>query len=126
MAYFMAGGRGDLAMIRWLVREAKAPAVDVDMPYWIEQWPTHTPSDSLELLQAVQLLVGEAGCRAWDGDDALLAAIRKGNLALVQYLWQQQPGYVPDWKSMDYAAQGGSEALVEWLAEQRAASDARA
>ncbi len=125
MAFFLASGRGNLPMIRWLVREAKAPVADVSPCDLIEQWPTRTPSDSRDLLQAVQLLVGEAGCREWDAEGVLLAALNTGSLELVQYLWKQKPGYVPDWKVLDYAAQGGSEALLEWLAEQRAASEAR-
>ncbi len=55
----------------------------------------------------------------------LSAAAKAGSLDLVQYLWQQQPGHVPYWTVLYDAAQGGSEALLEWLAEQRAASGAR-
>ncbi len=87
MAFFLASGRGDLPMIRWLVREAKVPVADVSPCDLIELWPTHTVAHSRDLLQAVQLLVGEAGCRDWDAGEVLSAAAKAGSLDLVQYLW---------------------------------------
>ncbi len=122
-AYSLAGGRGDLAMIRWLALEAKVPAGHVSLRDLIEQWPTRTPSHSRDLLQAVQVVVGEAGCREWDAGEVLLPAAARGELALVQYLQQQhkqrnESEPLPGWEVFNAAASSGCEALLDWLAGQ--------
>ncbi len=113
----LAGGN-DVAMIRWLVQVAGVSAVGFNLPEVLRKWPKETPSHSRGLLEAVQLLVGEAGCRGWDTRMALITAARQGELALVQYLLQQRPEYRPGWDLLVAAAEGGCEALLEWLVEQ--------
>ncbi len=123
-AYQMTGETGNLAMMRWLAREAWVSAEGLTLFNTLKGWPQGpTAATSRELLQAVQLLVDEAGWRDWSNGTLLVSnASRRGYLALVQYLLQQlqqqQPGYQPDWGVGVAAAEGGCEALLEWLAEQ--------
>ncbi len=109
---------GHVAMVRWLVREAGVSAAGFNLQYVLRVWPTETTADSQDLLQVVQLLVGEAGCRAWDARMALVTAARRGELALVQYLLQQARRRRPHWECVVNAAEGGCEALLEWLVKQ--------
>ncbi len=119
-AYIKAAQAGSLAMVRWLACDARVAAEGLDLPTVVMWWPQgRTAATSRELLQAVQLLVGEAGWRGWGTTgDAVAMAARRGDLALVQYLLQQRPGYQPDWSVEVAAAGGGCEALLEWLVEQ--------
>ncbi len=129
-AYISASGCGDLTMITWLAREAKVPADHVSLQDLIERWPMSTAAHGRDLLQAVQLLVGEAGCREWDPVGALYAAASRGDLALAQYrqlLHDQQPpppqrqaGHLTIREALHAAASAGCEALLEWLVEQHA------
>ncbi len=107
-----------IAMFWWLVREAKVPAAKFNLLDLLSDWPNDTLADRRGLLEAVQLLVGEAGCRGWDARMALITAAKRGDLALVQNLLQQRPGHQPGWKVLDMAAYGGCEVLLEWLVEQ--------
>ncbi len=134
MAYLRAGGRGDVAMTRWLGCEAGVPADELSLRDLIEEWPVEAAANSRGLREVVQLLVDEAGCTSdWDSLNAgrvLCAAAARGDLALLQYLLlhhqqqqqQQQPwmqrGCVPDWEVFFAAATAGCEALLEWLAGQ--------
>ncbi len=102
-----------VAMVRWLAREARASAAR--LLSFIFLWPSDTPAHSRDLLQAVQLLMGEAGCAGWEARDVVILAAHRGDLALVQYLLQQRPGFRPGWEVLVAAAQGGCEALLEWL-----------
>ncbi len=94
-AYEGAGAAGSLPVVRWLAQEAGVSAAG--MRLWsILQWPSATAARSRELLQAVQLVVA-AGYSDWGAywgpsrSAALLCEIAKrGDLALVQYLRQQQ------------------------------------
>ncbi len=112
-----ADGEG-VAMVRWLVHEAQVSAARLDLPHFSRVRPSDTPASSRGLLQAVQLLVGEAGCRKWDAKGGLTAAAARGELALVQYLLRQRPRHQPGWEVLVAAAEGGCEALLEWLVEQ--------
>ncbi len=103
-----------IALMRWLVREAHVPVDGAQLLHTMRMWPAR----DRELLQAVQLLVGEAGCRDWDAGGLLHYAALWGELAPVQYLLQHMPGHRPEWIDLKDAANGGCEALLEWLVEQ--------
>ncbi len=134
-AYCYAARSGSLAMIRWLADEAGVAPAGLptgDFPHLMRCWPNDTPARSRGLLQAVQLLVGEAGCRDWNAEgaptgygirriarEAVQTAAGRGDLALVQYLLQQAQGYQPGWEVLVAAAEGSCEALLEWLVEQQ-------
>ncbi len=109
---------GHVAMIRWLAREARVPAAGTYLPVMLQVWPNDTPADSRDLLEAVQVLVGEAGCKGWDARMALISAAPRGELALVQYLLRQTPGCQPGWDLIMGSADSGCEALLEWLVQQ--------
>ncbi len=111
-------GGSRVAMVRWLAREARVSAAGLGLPDFIRAWPNYVPADSRDLLQAVQLLVPEAGCRGWDAEATAKAAAERGDLALVQYLLQQRPGFIPGNAVLVGAAKGGNQALLEWLVEQ--------
>ncbi len=136
-SYIGAAHAGDLAMVLWLAREAGVSAAGLQLQHCVESWGSKTEgggfashSSSRDLLEAVQLLVGEAGWSGWDADDdeedadfrfhrnPLCGAAARGDLALVQYLLQQRPGYLVDGRALVAAAWGGCEALLEWLVEQ--------
>ncbi len=115
----------NIAMIRWLAREARVPVAGYELlELLVRDWPSRTPADSRDLLEAVQLLVGE--CKLDEGNElsdvnamlTLDAAAGRGELALLQYLLQQRPGFPPNWEIVGAAARGGCEALLEWLVEQ--------
>ncbi len=123
-AYMDAASSGSLSMVRWLACEARVSAAELsceELANMIFEWPDDTPAHSQDLLQAVQLLVGEGFCD-WDANVAerlQTAASAKGNLALVQYLHGQLPrGYRLGWDAVTAAAEAGCEAVLEWLAEQ--------
>ncbi len=111
----------NLNVVRWLALEAGVSAAGLqggEMDYLIARWRKGSSADSRDLLEAVQLLVG-AGYRGWDAKYSIDSAIARGDLALVQYLLQQQPGYQLDGRVVEKAAKAGCEALLEWLVEQR-------
>ncbi len=114
----LAGG-DNVAVFRWLVQEAVVPDTDSSHPVTLlQRWPNDTHAHSRGLLEVAQLLVGHTGRRGWTGEFMLSMAARRGDLALVQYLLQQQPGFQPSWNVLVAAAEGGCEALLEWLVEQ--------
>ncbi len=120
-AYSRAAGSVD--MVRWLACEGSIKPSAGDLRSLNKGWPLDTPSHSRDLLQAVQLLVGQVGCTDWGEQHRptkrlVRAAARRGEVALVQYLLQQLPGYQPGGKVLAAAAEGGCEALLEWLVEQ--------
>ncbi len=111
----------------------------------IEAWPDHDTSNSRDLREAVQLAVGEGwhdplhydglntGADAeYDEDgragrymgtyftyEVMTAAVRRGDLALVQYLTQVRPyQYHVCEQVVAAAAEAGCEALLEWIAGQ--------
>ncbi len=138
-SYCEAASRGHLPMVRWLALEAGLSAAGLsgwDFRCIINVWPNNTAADSRDLLEAVQLVVGAGFCRwveEWvedeppsegeqvgDRDDAFDAAVRRGDLALVQYLLQQmpQPERFLRWSVLAVAADAGCETLLEWLVQQ--------
>ncbi len=114
---------GSLDTVRWLARQVSSRPSTDDLTRLILKWPHDAPSHSRDLLQGVQLLVGQMGFTdwgvpQWQKEQVVYAAARRGDLALVQYLLQQLPGYQPGGKVLVAAAEGGCEALLEWLVEQ--------
>ncbi len=147
-AYAGAAEAGSLAVVRWLAQDAKvSTGPDLRDAQWLlaqvlASWPCRTPADSRDLLEAVQLLV-EAGATGMavagaeqeeedvdeeeegEGDEGAglvcSPALRRGDLALVQYLQQQRRMPVPlllEPHYVDAAAKSGCEVLLEWLAGQ--------
>ncbi len=137
-AYDKAGMLGHVAMVRWLAQEAGVSAAHLDLARFIDLWPHGTAAHSRDLLEAVQVVVGVAGCRGWNAECVLLYAAERGDLALVQYLQEQgqqgqqrgqqggqqgrgQQGPFPPaaWPNgttiVQDAAYAGCEALLEWL-----------
>ncbi len=123
-AYLRAAEAGSLATVRWLACDAGVSVEGLDLHKVVTDWPRGpTAATSRELLQVVRLLLGAAGAQAWRSTAGVVkAAAVRGDLALVQYLLQQlqqqRPRRRPDWGVGMAAAQGGCEALLEWLAEQ--------
>ncbi len=113
-AYEGAARAGSAAMVWWLAQEAGVSAAGLDLGRFIGLWQ----GCSWHLLQVVEFVVEETGCRDWGATATLCTAARRGDLALVQYLLQQTPGYKPGWEVLVAAAEGGCEALLEWLVEQ--------
>ncbi len=119
---------GNLDVVRWLAPEVSSRPATEHLLSLIMEWPRDTPAHSRGLLQAVQLLVGQVGCTDWgvqqaaQGDwqlqEIVCIGARRSNLALVQYLLQQQPAYQPGGRAFAAAVEGGCEALLEWLVEQ--------
>ncbi len=112
-------GAHSLGMVRWLALEAKVSATKVDVSKLVCGWSVLLTARR-ERLQAVQLLVEEAGCSGWDVGRAVHEAVLHGDMDLVQYLLRERPGYQyrPDRMAFARAAEDGCEALLEWLAGQ--------
>ncbi len=114
---------GDVEMVRWLTGDAGVSVAGLTkLRTLIRDWPDGQAAHSRDLLEAVQLLVG-AGSSMWaadadEGAQAVRAAAKRGDLALVQYLLHELPhlGCRLDGKVLECAAAGGCEALLEWLA----------
>ncbi len=107
--------RGNLAMVRWLVQEGRAPAGAVQLETVIAGWPRGTNARSRELLEVVRLLAG-AGAREGDPQRVLQLAAQRGDLGLVQHLYERHvPPQPLGWKVLEAAAMHGSEALLEWV-----------
>ncbi len=117
-AYIGAAVRGNLALVRWLACEVGVPAAEPQLQALIYYWPNGTAADDRVLLEAVQLLVEVAGCKEWNVKDMLFHARYRRDMALVQYLLQQRPGYQPGGEVLARAAEVGCAALVEWLVQQ--------
>ncbi len=121
-AYCYAARSGSLAMVRWLADEAgvsPAGLTALEFSNMLSYWTCNTAVGRRDLMEAVQLVVGKAGFRGWDAEPTLTAAAARGELALVQYLLQQLPGYRPGGRVLRAAADAGCEALLEWLVEQQ-------
>ncbi len=116
------GSRG-LPLMRWLAREARVSAAELPLERLTEiinSWPGGTPTDSRALLEAVQLLVDEAGFSSWGEDSRLpvISGMERGDLPLVQYLQSHYSQLGADWRVVEAAATAGCEAVLGWLAQQ--------
>ncbi len=116
---------GRVGMVRWLacVAGVSTSGMLVDnFERMVGGAPYDTPADSRDLLEAVQLVAG-AGFRNWNAEGGSYGcgveiAAGRGHLALVQYLLQRMPSFRVTGRIVAAAAEGGCEALVEWLVEQ--------
>ncbi len=121
-AYEGAAVAGSVAMVRWLAQVARAPIGDLDVcDCFIYEWPIRTAADCRGLMEAVQLLVGEVGGRqGWTVHRVVNAAAGQGDVALVRYLLQLNPGaqQQPDGDTLLSVASVGCVALLEWLAAE--------
>ncbi len=115
---------GGVALVRWLASEARVPAAELrgyELGSLARRWPRKSPKDSRDLLQAVQLLVEQAGFCDWEGffeSAHWREVVRRGDLALLQYLLLQRPGYGLGGGALEDATEAGCEPLLEWLVEQ--------
>ncbi len=122
-AYMAAAERGSLDTVRQLTCAVGVPDGHPncsDAERFIRAWPRNKATNSYDLLEGLQLLVG-MGMFDWNrgpGADVLSAAAARGDLDLVQYLLQLLPGVQLGAWTVAAAAQGGCEVLLEWLAEQ--------
>ncbi len=114
-AYLKAARVGHVGAVRWLASRVRAE--NVDMSKVMERWPSGSPADSRDLLEAVQLLVG-AGCAEWEPSRVTENAIRRGHLGLTQYVVGRQGDHVLGWSELHAAAGAGCEALLEWVVQQ--------
>ncbi len=117
-AYIKAAEAGDLAMVRWLACEARVPTACMGLDDLVEWWPCDRVSRIRDLLQAVQLLVGETGHQDMDTMLVVDSAVHLGYVPVAQYLLQLLPDYRPGLQLVRTAVQSGCEALLEWLVEQ--------
>ncbi len=116
---------GGLKMVQWLATKAQVSAVGMpgrELWYMIKTWPERTPANSRDLLQAVQVVVEQAGFRDWEGfwgagDKDWRALMKRGELALVQYLLRQRLGcrFPGGAEALEGAVDAGCEAMLEWL-----------
>ncbi len=119
-AYMAAARAGSVAAVRWLACEASVATNGLLLGTFVASWPRDTPAHSRDLLQAVQLLVGEAGPhRDWHASIVLSKAAARGELPMVQFLLRQRPGLRPDWEDVADAVEGGCPGVLECLAARR-------
>ncbi len=121
-----------MEVVRWLAREARVP--------WrwgsraacrlFERWPRRTPADAAGLLEAVKALAegaGRCGGKLPEGaaEDLVDYAAQRGDLQLVRCM-VEECGWEVDGETFEWAAEGGCEALLEWLAARGCAKGASA
>ncbi len=112
-AYEAAARAGDVAMIRWLVLDAKCPWSQGTIAGVIKCW-THEPGNSIDELKAAVRLLVEAGCPCDRMAGAADGAAITGRLPLLRYLHEELgAGFGPG--TLTAAAMGGCEAVLEWL-----------
>ncbi len=114
----LACGRGDLAMLRWLLQEANCPTKGLTVERMVGSWAVRGGKDGSsggsQLLEAVQLLL-HAGCRMGAGEEALASAAIRGDLATCRYLLEDKRVRLGPWVPF-FAARGGCEAVLEYFA----------
>ncbi len=117
-AYEAAAGAGDVAMIRWLVLDAKCPWSTDTIIDIVGCWACEPGSSIDGPKEAVRLLV-DAGCpfnSKSGAADSIAAdeAAARGRLPLLRYLHEELGvGFGPG--TLTAAARGGCEAVLEWL-----------
>ncbi len=118
-AYDGAARASSLSMVRWLAQEARVSAAPLEYYHLFGmtvRWPEDSLAHSRDLLEAVQLVVG-AGFSNWEDrpNASLASAAYRGDLALAQYLLQQNALYHPSFATMRAATKAGCEPLLEFL-----------
>ncbi len=118
----LAGCKGGLDMLRWLLEEASTPARTLALSAVIAKWPKTTPTDSRQLLEAARLLLPPGGSSAL-ATQATPSAARRGDLGLLRYLHEELGGELGP-HVLAEAECGGCEAMLEWLVERGCAAGA--
>ncbi len=112
-AYVEAARKGDVAMIRWLVLDAKCPWSQDTFTNVVRGWAYAAGSSVDDLREAVRLLV-EAGCPCSSKAGAADGAAATGRLPLLRYLHEELGvGFGP--YTLTSAVWGGCEEVLEWL-----------
>ncbi len=118
--WYEAGRAGDLAAVRWLLEEARLPALG-NLSDLVMAWPESRQSN-MRLLEAVQLIAPPGSII--EGPAQLLgtAAVRS-DVSLLRYL-HEELGCELGPSVLRAAACNGCEAVVEWLMERGCAEGA--
>ncbi len=111
--YVRAVAAGDAAMVRWLVQEAGCLQGDESVVQLLDECrPDGGAEDSSGCLDGVVRALAEVGFPY--GDATIDAVIHIGNLPLLRYLHDEcGVGFGPE--TLAKAAEGASEAVLEWL-----------
>ncbi len=119
-AYWRAAENGHLGIVRWLARVVWGARADgLILNSFVAMWPAGTLARSRDLLEAVQLLVGEAVCTVCLVEYGALCVLgMRGSSALAQCVLGQKPGHRPGTKAVEAAVLAGNEALLEWMVQQ--------
>ncbi len=122
------GHEAGMAMIRWLATEAGVRvACTGTLSHLVQAWARDMPATlagRADVLEAVRLAVGGEGPHDWvaSADPFYMRLFVRqvhelGNLGLAQFL-VRVTRFVPDRGTLERTAQGGCEALLEWLVQQ--------
>ncbi len=113
-AYLLAARAGDADMVVWLAGEARCPWGHGTLSRVIDLWPGAVSSRP-GLHRAVEVLLG-AGCKPADGaaSSCVAAAAEHGDLVLLRRLHGELGVGFGRW-TLAAAAEGGCEAVLEWL-----------
>ncbi len=112
-AYEAAARAGDVAMIQWLVLDAKCPWSQDTFTDIVECWAYKQGNSTDDFKEAVRLLV-EAGCPCNSKPGAANRAAVTGCLPLLRYL-HEELGVGFGAGTLAAAAWGGCKAVLEWL-----------
>ncbi len=119
-SYVGAAERADVDMIRWLLEEAECPRpydVEADEDEGadpiIRHWDYGNPASARKCIDVVTLMY-EYDEDMQRGTGTLDTAAFKGDLPLVRYLHEEE-GIPFSASTLARAADGGCEALLEWL-----------
>ncbi len=119
-SYVGAAERGDVDMIRWLLEEAECPRHDDGETFEddgadsiIRNWDYGNPASARRCVEVVRFMY-EYDEEMPRDTDTLDTAASKGDLELVRYLHEEE-GISFSAQTLACAAEGGCEALLEWL-----------
>ncbi len=121
-AYIRAAQEGDADMVVWLAQEARCPWGDGTLALVINECPDEQQGAARRGLQRAVRVLEEAGCppleaRSGEAREALDVAARRGDLVLLRRL-HGELGVGLAGGTLAAAAEGGCEAVVEWLVGQ--------
>ncbi len=117
-AYLSAASVGDADMVEWLAKEAACPWDEGTPALVISRWARRSAADRGGLPRALRALE-DAGCPpleegGYHVTDALDAAAARGDLWLLRRLHEELGLGLRPWTVAE-AAEGGCEAVLEWL-----------
>ncbi len=113
-AYTCAAEAGDVAMVRWLAQEAGCPFEQDLLHEYMWLWPRDRRSSG-DLEQALRVLAGAGALQLpLSTSQCVDQAADRGDLPLLRYLHEEcGVGFGPG--TLAAAAEGGCEAVLEWL-----------